>query len=225
MRSVLCSTVRPVYIDATGEPQPAYTQYEDVEITFTVPEGIVVLDAGRGIPQSRNIYHFAGRPFGSGGRPEPIGDGARAAIDNNGDVKDGTVFAPLGNVTITANVSVEGVTSGEQVTTATRTFTYTLPEDGNKSAVTSAASGDWTVTKEETEISEGTDGVTITWVITAGKAVNGAITGNTTDYNAYGALRFESFTLTDTLPTITGKDGKTYLPKSSLLSATAWNSR
>ena len=209
----------PRYIDATGEPQPAYTQYEDVEITFTVPVGIVVLDAG---VEYRNPATYTislgdlSIPAGGLSRSETV----RARIDKNGDVEDGTVFAPLGNVTITAKVSVEGVTSGEQVTTETRTFTYTLPDARNQSAVTSAASGDWMVTKDQPEISVGTDEVTITWVITAGKVVNKAITSNTSDYNAYGALRFESFTLTDTLPTITGKDGNTYLPKSSSLSAT-----
>ena len=208
----------PVYIDATGEPQPAYTQYEDVEITFTVPEGIVVLDAGREYrnPETYTIS-LGDLSIPAGGLSQSVT--VRARIDNNGDVKDGTVFDPLGNVTITANVSVEGVTSGEQVTTATRTFTYTLPEDGNQSAVTSDASGDWMVTKEQTEISEGTDEVTITWEITAGKAVNEAITSNISDYNAYGALKFESFTLTDTLPIITGKDGKQYAPKSSSIKA------
>ena len=216
----------PRYTDATGEPQPAYTQYEDVEITFTVPEGIVVLDA--------NGEHRYPDPYTISLGDLSISAGAlsrsvtvRARIDNNGTVANGTGFAPLKNVTITAGVSVEGVsvegvTVDEQVTTVTRTFTYTLPDARNQSAVTSAASGDWMVTKEQTEISEGTDEVTITWVITAGKVVNKAITSSTSDYNAWGALKFESgsFTLSDTLPTITGKDGNTYLPKSSSLSAT-----
>ncbi len=210
----------PVYIDATGEPQPAYTQYEDVEITFTVPEGIVVLDAGGEYrnPDTYTISSLGDFSIPGGGLSRSVT--VRARIDNNGTVANGTGFAPLGNVTITANVFVEGVTSGEQVTTEKRTFTYTLP-DASQSAVTSAASGDWMVTKKQTEISEGTDEdeVTITWVITAGKAVDGAITGNTSDYNAYGALQFESFTLTDTLPTIMGKDGKQYAPKSSSIKA------
>ena len=121
----------PVYIDATGEPQPAYTQYEDVEITFTVPEGIVVLDAGREYrnPETYTIS-LGDLSIPAGGLSQSVT--VRARIDNNGDVKDGTVFAPLGNVTITANVSVDGVTVNEQ-------FTYTLPDTSNQSAVTSAA--------------------------------------------------------------------------------------
>lgn len=63
------------------------------------------------------------------------------------------------------------------------------------------------------------DEVTLTWTIEIGKVVDTGISGSTSDYNTTGVLNFANFTLTDTLPTITGKDGQTYLPKRSTLSA------
>ncbi len=197
----------PTYNDASGEPQAAYSQYENVEITIDVPSGIVLLDGEGNEYRDTYTISLGNRPItGATGQTVTV----NARMDGNGSVADNTTFDKLG-VKIDADVTVAEETVP---------FTYTLPDASNNSAVTNEASGVWDIVKTQANdpVVNG-DEVTLTWTIEIGKVVGTGISGSTSDYNTTGVLNFANFTLTDTLPTITGKDGQTYLPKRSTLSA------
>ena len=198
----------PTYKDATGEPQPAYEQYEDVVITITVPDGIV-LRGNNVTPDGEGKYTLSLGDFPiQGSKSQTVVVPAR--MTGNGAVADGTPFDKLG-LDISAHVTV----AGEQVD-----FAYALPDAINKSSVINKAGGEWDIQKTlvgEPDV-KGNE-VTLTWTIEIGKVDGTGITSNKSVYDTTGVLNFDSFTLTDTLPTITGKDGQTYAPKSSTLSA------
>lgn len=207
----------PTYKDATGEPRAAYEQYEDVVITIDVPDGIVLL--GNNVtPAGTGKYTLSLGDFPiQGSKSQTVV--VRARMTGNGAVANGTKFDPL-DLGISAKVTPVG--QGE--TPQQVEFTHDLL-DGKKNdtAVENKAAGEWDIQKTlagEPDV-KGNE-VTITWTIEIGKVDGTGITSNKSVYDTTGVLNFEegSFKLTDTLPTITGKDGQTYAPKSSTLSAT-----
>ena len=186
----------PTYTDSTGTPQAAFSQYEDVTITIDVPAGIVLVGAD-GATEYRDTYTISldNMPI-TGGAGQTVTVNAR--MDGHGTVANGTPFDKLG-VDIAAKVTIGGQTVDFT--------TYTLPDDKNTSSVTNTASGQWKIAKEEVgdPVVEGEE-VTLTWKIEIGKVAGTDLTGNTEAYNTTGALNFVSgsFSLTDTLPIITG---------------------
>lgn len=199
----------PRYTDSTGTPQPAFSQYEDVTITIKVPAGIVLLGADGTEYRDTYTISLGDRPI-TGSEAQTVTVNAR--MDGNGTVEDGKTFAKLG-VNIAANATVGGQTVE---------FKYALPNDSNASNVTNKATGEWKVEKTEGDPIVSGDEVTLTWTIEIGKVAGTDLTGNTSAYNTTGALNFVSgsFSLTDTLPTITGKDGTEYKPLRSSITAT-----
>lgn len=197
----------PTYRNDQGDMVPAYSQYENVTITVTVPDGIVLLDY---TPTSENTYTISlGNRSVTGGAGQTLPLLAR--MTGNGTVPNETSYGKLG-VSIAASVD-----DGAQ------TFTYTLQDGSNKSAVTSEAKGEWAIEKTLVGTpSVNGEEVTLTWRIKIGKVAGEAISGDNSVYQTVGALNFVdgSFSLTDTLPTITGKDGEKYKPLRSKLSAT-----
>ena len=199
----------PRYTDSTGTPQPAFSQYEDVTITIKVPAGIVLLGADGTEYRDTYTISLGDRPI-TGSEAQTVTVNAR--MDGNGTVEDGKTFAKLG-VNIAANATVGG---------RTVEFKYALPNDSNASNVTNKATGEWKVEKTEGDPIVSGDEVTLTWTIEIGKVAGTDLTGNTSAYNTTGALNFVSgsFSLTDTLPIITGKDGEKYAPLRSSITAT-----
>ena len=199
----------PNYKDSTGTPTAAFSQYEDVTITIKVPAGIVLL--GTDGTEYRDTYTISlgDKPI-TGGAAQTVT--VRARMVGNGTVPDATSFAKLG-VDIAANVTVGGQTVE---------FKYALPDDSNNSTVTNKATGEWKIEKTEGTPAVSGDEVTLTWTIKIGKVAGTDLTGNTSAYNTTGALNFvdDSFSLTDNLPIITGKDGKQYAPLRSSITAT-----
>ena len=183
----------PNYIDSTGTPQAAFSQYEDVTINIAVPEGIVLLDENGNEYDNAYTISLGDKPI-TGGAAQTVTVNARMV--GNGTVANGTPFGKLG-VDIAANVTVGGQTVE---------FKYALPDDSNNSTVTNKATGEWKVEKTEGTPAVSDDEVTLTWTIKIGKVADTGFTGNTSAYNTTGALNFVSgsFSLTDTLPTITG---------------------
>lgn len=204
----------PTYKDASGEAQPAYSRLTDIQITVTVPDGIEILDA-KATHVSGNTYTVDIADAQVGSNPSSGTITLSARIKGNGDVANGTPFAPL-EASISATATVDG-TDVE--------FTHELSDAAAaSSAVTSAASAVWRIAKTlNGQPVPSADGqtVTITWTIKIGKNDDTNFSGNQSGvYNVEGALNFASFSLTDTLPTIEGKDGKKYAPKSSSITAT-----
>lgn len=197
----------PRYTDSTGTPQPAFSQYEDVTITIKVPAGIVLLGADGTEYRDTYTISLGDRPI-TGSEAQTVTVNAR--MDGNGTVEDGKTFAKLG-VNIAANATVGGKTVE---------FKYALPNDSNASNVTNKATGEWKVEKTEGTPAVSGDEVTLTWTIKIGKVADKDFTGNKSAYNTTGALNFENFSLTDTLPIITGKDGEKYAPLRSSITAT-----
>ena len=196
----------PRYTDSTGTPQPAFSQYEDVTITIKVPAGIVLLGADGTEYRDTYTISLGDRPI-TGSEAQTVTVNAR--MDGNGTVEDGKTFAKLG-VNIAANATVGG---------RTVEFKYALPNDSNASNVTNKATGEWKVEKTEGTPAVSGDEVTLTWTIKIGKVADKDFTGNESAYNTTGALNFENFSLTDTLPIITGKDGEKYAPLRSSITA------
>ena len=196
----------PNYTDSTGTPQAAFSQYEDVTITIKVPAGIVLLDVNGTEYRDTYTISLGDKPI-AGGASQTVTVNAR--MDGNGTVEDGTTFAKLG-VDIAANVTVGGQTVE---------FKYALPDASNNSTVTNKATGEWKVEKTEGTPAVSGDEVTLTWTIKIGKVADKDFTGNESAYNTTGALNFENFSLTDTLPIITGKDGEKYAPLRSSITA------
>lgn len=201
----------PTYKDASGEPQAAYSRLTDIQITVTVPDGIEILDA-KATPESGNTYtvDIADALVGSNSSSGTITLSAR--IKGNGDVANGTDFDPL-DASISATATVDGTDV---------VFRHELSDAAAEdSAVTSAASAVWKIAKTlNGPPVPSADGqtVTITWTIKIGKNDDTNFSGNVDGvYNVAGALNFASFSLTDTLPTIEGKDGNSYKPISSTL--------
>ena len=196
----------PTYRNDQGDMVPAYSQYENVTITVTVPDGIVLLDY---TPTSENTYTISlGNRSVTGGAGQTLS--LRARMTGNGTVPNDTPYGKLG-------VSIKAGVAGSQTP-----FTYALPVDRNKSAVTSEAKGEWKIEKTlvGTPAVNGEE-VTLTWRIKIGKKAGEALSSESSVYQTVGALNFVegSFSLTDTLPTITGKDGVEYKPLRSTLSA------
>ena len=199
----------PTYRNDQGDMVPAYSQYEGVTITVTVPDGIVLLDYTPA-SENENTYEISlGNQPITGGAGQTLS--LRARMTGNGTVPNKTPYGKLG-VSIAASVD-----DGAQ------TFTYTLQDGSNKSAVTSEAKGEWKIEKAlvGTPAVNGEE-VTLTWRIKIGKKAGEALSSESSVYQTVGALNFVegSFSLTDTLPTITGKDGVEYKPLRSTLSAT-----
>ena len=197
----------PTYRNDQGDMVPAYSQYENVTITITVPNGIVLLDY---TPTSENTYTISlGNRSVTGGAGQTLS--LRARMTGNGTVANGTPYGKLG-------VEIEAGVAGSQTP-----FSYALPDARNNSAVTSEAKGEWKIEKTlvGTPAVNGEE-VTLTWQIKIGKVSGTAISSDNSVYQTEGALNFVdgSFSLTDTLPTITGKDGVKYKPLRSTLSAT-----
>ena len=199
----------PNYKDSTGTPQAAFSQYEDVTINIDVPDGIVLLDKNGNEYDDTYTISLGDKPI-TGGAAQTVTVNARMV--GNGTVANDTTFGKLG-VNIAANVTVGGQTVE---------FKYALPNDSNASNVTNKATGEWKVEKTEGDPIVSGDEVTLTWTIEIGKVAGTDLTGNTSAYNTTGALNFVSgsFSLTDTLPTITGKDGTEYKPLRSSITAT-----
>lgn len=199
----------PRYTDSTGTPQPAFSQYEDVTITIKVPAGIVLLGADGTEYRDTYTISLGDRPI-TGSEAQTVTVNAR--MDGNGTVEDGKTFAKLG-VNIAANATVGG---------RTVEFKYALPNDSNASNVTNKATGEWKVEKTEGDPIVSGDEVTLTWTIEIGKVAGTDLTGSDSAYNTTGALNFvdDSFSLTDNLPIITGKDGEKYAPLRSSITAT-----
>ena len=201
----------PTYKDASGEAQPAYSRLTDIQITVTVPDGIEILDA-KATHVSGNTYTVAIADAQVGSNPSSGTITLSARIKDNGNVANGTPFAPL-EADIRATATVDG-TDVE--------FTHELSDAAaENSAVTSAASAVWKIAKTlngQPVLNADGQTVTITWTIKIGKNEDTNFSGNDSGvYNVEGALNFESFSLTDTLPTIEGKDGNSYKPISSNL--------
>ena len=79
---------------------PAYSQYENVTITITVPNGIVLLDY---TPTSENTYTISlGNRSVTGGAGQTLS--LRARMTGNGTVANGTPYGKLG-VEIEAGVA------------------------------------------------------------------------------------------------------------------------
>ena len=196
----------PTYRNDQGDMVPAYSQYENVTITVTVPDGIVLLDY---TPTSENTYTISlGNRSVTGGAGQTLS--LRARMTGNGTVPNDTPYGKLG-------VSIEAGVAGSQYP-----FTYALPVDRNNSAVTSEAKGEWKIEKTLVGTpSVNGEEVTLTWRIKIGKKAGEALSSESSVYQTVGALNFVdgSFSLTDTLPTITGKDGVKYKPLRSTLSA------
>ena len=197
----------PTYRNDQGDMVPAYSQYEGVTITVTVPDGIVLLDY---TPTSENTYEISlGNQPITGGAGQTLS--LRARMTGNGTVPNDTPYGKLG-------VEIEAGVAGSQTP-----FSYALPDARNNSAVTSEAKGEWKIEKTlmGTPSVNGEE-VTLTWQIKIGKVAGTAISSESSVYQTVGALNFVdgSFSLTDTLPTITGKDGVKYKPLRSTLSAT-----
>ncbi len=133
---------------------------------------------------------------------------------NNGLSASGTDYEPL-DLSITADVILP-----EQ----TVDFDYALPGSSgdNQTEVQNTADNTWTIQKTavstEPEITGAGEGAlaTFTYIIEAGKKVNGSLSGSASDYNKYGALNFTAggFTLTEELPTFY-KDSSEIRPQSS----------
>ena len=196
----------PTYRNDQGDMVPAYSQYENVTITVTVPDGIVLLDY---TPTSENTYEISlGNQPITGGAGQTLS--LRARMTGNGTVPNDTPYSKLG-------VSIKAGVAGSQYP-----FTYALPVDRNNSAVTSKAEGEWAIEKALVGTpSVNGEEVTLTWRIKIGKKAGEALSSESSVYQTVGALNFVdgSFSLTDTLPTITGKDGMEYKPLRSKLSA------
>ena len=196
----------PTYRNDQGDMVPAYSQYENVTITVTVPDGIVLLDY---TPTSENTYTISlGNRSVTGGAGQTLS--LRARMTGNGTVPNDTPYGKLG-------VSIKAGVAGSQYP-----FTYALPVDRNNSAVTSKAEGEWAIEKALVGTpSVNGEEVTLTWRIKIGKKAGEALSSESSVYQTVGALNFVegSFSLTDTLPTITGKDGVEYKPLRSTLSA------
>lgn len=201
----------PTYKDASGEAQPAYSRLTDIQITVTVPDGIEILDA-KATHVSGNTYTVDIADAQVGSNPSSGTITLSARIKDNGKVANGTPFAPL-DASISATATVDG-TDVE--------FTHELSDAAAaNSAVTSAASAVWKIAKTlngQPVLNADGQTVTITWTIKIGKNDDTNFSGNDSGvYNVEGALNFASFSLTDTLPTIEGKDGNFYKPISSTL--------
>ena len=201
----------PTYNDASGEAQPAYSRLTDIRITVTVPDGIEILDA-EATPVGENTYTVAIADAQVGSNPSSGTITLSARIEDNGNVPDNTNFAPL-DASISATATVDGTNV---------VFKHELSDAAAaNSAVTSDASAKWQIAKTlNGQPVPSADGqtVTITWTIKIGKNDDTNFSGNDSGvYNVEGALNFESFSLTDTLPTIEGKDGNFYTPISSTL--------
>lgn len=201
----------PTYKDASGEPQPAYSRLTGIQITVTVPEGIEILDE-KATHVGENTYTvaIADALVGSNSSSGTITLSAR--IKGNGNVANGTNFDPL-----EASISATATVDGTKVV-----FRHELSDAAAaNSAVTSAASAVWKIAKtlnDQPVPSADGQTVTITWTIKIGKNDDTNFSGSVDGvYNVEGALNFESFSLTDTLPTIEGKDGNFYTPISSTL--------
>ena len=196
----------PTYRNDQGDMVPAYSQYEGVAITVTVPDGIMLLDY---TPTSENTYEISlGNQPITGGAGQTLS--LRARMTGNGTVPNDTPYGKLG-------VEIEAGVAGSQTP-----FSYALPDARNKSAVTSEAKGEWKIEKTRVGTpSVNGEEVTLTWQIKIGKVAGEAISSVNSVYQTEGALNFVdgSFSLTDTLPTITGKDGVEYKPLRSTLSA------
>ena len=196
----------PTYRNDQGDMVPAYSQYEGVAITVTVPDGIMLLDY---TPTSENTYEISlGNQPITGGAGQTLS--LRARMTGNGTVPNDTPYGKLG-------VEIEAGVAGSQTP-----FSYALPDARNKSAVTSEAKGEWAIEKTRVGTpSVNGEEVTLTWQIKIGKVAGEAISSVNSVYQTEGALNFVdgSFSLTDTLPTITGKDGVEYKPLRSTLSA------
>ena len=196
----------PTYRNDQGDMVPAYSQYEGVTITVTVPDGIVLLDY---TPTSENTYEISlGNQPITGGAGQTLS--LRARMTGNGTVPNDTPYGKLG-------VEIEAGVAGSQTP-----FSYALPDARNNSAVTSEAKGEWKIEKTLVGTpSVNGEEVTLTWQIKIGKKAGEALSSVNSVYQTVGALNFVdgSFSLTDTLPTITGKDGVEYKPLRSTLSA------
>ena len=198
----------PTYRNDQGDMVPAYSQYENVTITVTVPDGIVLLEYTP-TPTSENTYTISlGNRSVTGGAGQTLS--LRARMTGNGTVPNKTPYGKLG-------VSIKAGVAGSQTP-----FSYALPDARNNSAVTSEAKGEWKIEKAlvGTPAVNGEE-VTLTWQIKIGKVSGTAISSDNSVYQTEGALNFVdgSFSLTDTLPTIIGKDGVEYKPLRSTLSA------
>ena len=199
--------VAPNYTGAFNETVPAFTQYTDVKIVVTVPEGVVIPESAGYAEKNGNAYTF--RPVENNiasAQSSQYGQFNFAAyIAGNGTVPNGKVFDGI-SVEISAIASVSVGEHGPE----SYEFAYTLGSGAadNASAVTNSATNEWTVEKSlvsgyPKQLADGT--VEILWTINAGKeGADGAIVGDGTDYNVAGALNFASFTLTDTLEEIGG---------------------
>ena len=204
----------PTYKDASGEAQPAYSRLTDIQITVTVPDGIEILDA-KATHVSGNTYTVDIADAQVGSNPISGTITLSARIKDNGKVANGTNFDPL-----EASISATATVDGTKVV-----FRHELSDAAaENSAVTSAASAVWKIAKTlngQPVLNADGETVTITWTIKIGKNEDTNFSGSVDGvYDVEGALNFESFSLTDTLPTIEGKDGKQYAPKSSSITAT-----
>ena len=199
----------PNYTDSTGTPLAAFSQYEDVTITIKVPDGIELLSGADGTEDPDTYTISLGDKPIVGGAAQTVT--VRARMVGNGTVPDATSFDTLG-VDIAANVTVGGQTVE---------FTYALPDASNNSTVTNEVTGEWKIEKTEGTPAVSGDEVTLTWTIKIGKVAGTDLTGSDSAYNTTGALNFvdDSFSLTDTLPTIEGKDGTEYKPLRSSITA------
>ena len=194
----------PNYMGSSDQTVPAFSEYTDIKVEVTVPEGIALSASAGYTEQSGNTYTF--RPLSSTGNAAPA-NGSQfgvfeflAYMEDNGSLPNGTQFDDL-VVTISATAYV-----GE----TPYTFTYTLKKgaEDNRSETTSSAVSAWAVDKSLKSVQTLANGnVEILWTIHAGKAGSDKEpVSDANSYNTVGALGFadNGFTLSDTLETIKG---------------------
>ena len=194
----------PNYMGSSDQTVPAFSEYTDIKVEVTVPEGIALSASAGYTEQSGNTYTF--RPLSSTGNAAPA-NGSQfgvfeflAYMEDNGSLPNGTQFDDL-VVTISATAYV-----GE----TPYTFTYTLEKgaEDNRSETTSSAVSAWAVDKSLKSVQTLANGnVEILWTIHAGKAGSDKEpVSDANSYNTVGALGFadNGFTLSDKLETIEG---------------------
>ena len=176
----------------TNQVKDAYSEFKDVEVTFTAPENIVFADG-----KDTLTYTIGTRGLG-GNMSFPIS----AKMTDNGLAEDGKTYGEL-SATITGTVVLPDGTE--------RKFTYTMGVDHeyNDSAVTNSASTKWTVDKvdvTDADITVDDETVSIEWTVKVGKSTDENLNGAGAAYKNNGTLNFEenSYALTDALPTING---------------------
>ena len=186
----------PTYVDPVNNNNVStYSQYENVKVTFKAPNHIAFADGSK-----EDTYTFDS--------PIDVSDGGTsrtqqisARMTNNGQAWNGFDYGALTAI-VEADVTLADGT--------VKHFQYEMSatEYGNTTGeVTNTASTAWTVQKSAptvTDNGEEAGTVTIQWEIKVGSPSDEGLKGANTWYNRIGTLNLDSFTLSDTLPTVEG---------------------